>query len=181
MSLPKLATLAGLAGVAGMSVGCVTLLLRRERDNKANKSNFLLRAVELLKEQPVTKELLGDNLKIGRAKLDDGFGSADKFHVKIRLPIQGELDSAYLYAYARRKEETERLRLYKLEATFAKVKGKRLILLDRTDQEDPPEEVVPIDVSVEAENQEKAKEPDLTPEEKKRQFKEQMKNWAPVR
>lgn len=153
------------------------MLLTKERDKLVNQAGFVMNAVQRLKEQPITKEILGEDLKVGKASLTDGI--IDKHHVKVRVPVKGERDNAYLYVYARRKSEAERLRLYKLEVTFAKVSGKKLVLMDRSEQEDPVDkEVAKQEV---AKQEVKKNEEEPSPEEKRRQFIEQMKSWQPTR
>lgn len=195
MAMPSLKTLVGIAGVGGMTVGTMALLLLRERDKSAAKARYIKDAITTLKNEPISKELLGDNIKIGAITLKDGWSEIDKLAVRLKIPVTGDIDKAFLYAYARRPDEEERFRLYKLEAVFAKIKGKKLILMDRTDQED---------IDIEDGNDKKEEEVDkstyepkpliqsttqkireeekkLPPEVKKQLFRDQMKDWKPVR
>ena len=109
--LPPMGALIAVAGGCGIGVGVMALFLIKERDKLTNQAAFIKGAVQLLKEQPITKDLLGEELKIGKATLGDGWSRADKLHVQVRVPVAGEHDKAFLYAYARRKDEDEKLRL----------------------------------------------------------------------
>lgn len=106
------------------------LLLRQEKENYFNRGSFLGSAVSIVKEQPIITELIGEDIKLGRVSLKDGWGKMDQYQAQIKVPIIGDKDSGDLFAYARKKEKADKFKLYKLEMTFGKVKGKKLVLLD---------------------------------------------------
>lgn len=126
----KTVNLLAIASSLGMATGCMMLLVRREADKKTNQAAFLKSAIGIMDDQPVIKSLLGGEYQIGRASVTDGFTKLRKKHVQVLIPIKGSNDTACLYAHARRKEEDEIYKLYKLEMTFGKIENKKLILLD---------------------------------------------------
>ena len=101
-------------------------------NKSSNKFNFVQRAFLLAKNQPAIQELLGDNVGLRQSTFKDDFGKVEMTSAQIRVPIAGDKDQAFLYAYARRKDKYDSFRLYKLEARFSKVDGKKLLVLDRS-------------------------------------------------
>lgn len=112
--------------LGGYGLGRLSLNMEQSR----HKSTFLKSAVALMEDEPKIKELLGEKYRIGSASLNDGFTKQEPKHVQLKLPVMGNNDNAFLYTYARRKSEDEKFKLYKIEMTFSKVEGKKLILLD---------------------------------------------------
>lgn len=106
------------------------LLMSKEKENNFNRGQFLGSAVKLVQDQPLITELIGEDIKIGRVSMKDGWGQMDDYQAKIRVPIIGNKDSGDLFAYARKKEKRDKFKLYKLEMTFGNIKGKKLVLLD---------------------------------------------------
>lgn len=136
MRLPSWPSLIAAAGGASIGLGLMMALVNKQRDNQANQATFVNRAITIMREQETIKELLGDDIQVGRITLNDGWGRVQRLEAQLRVPLKGERDIAFLYAYARRKDEKDLLKLYKLEATFSKIAGKKLVLMDRTNQED---------------------------------------------
>lgn len=163
--MPKLSTLIAVAGGLGIGIGVMTVLLRKETQKFAKHAAFVEKAVEIMKNQPQVKQLLGESVQIGQATFQDGWGKFDRNQVRLRIPVKGENDNAYLFAYARKKHKMDKFRLFKLEATFGKIEGKKLVLLDRTDEEDDNEEE-----NLPAKNDKSDSKPKLS-------AKEVMKSW----
>lgn len=169
--MPKLSTLLAIAGGFGIGIGTLNILVNRQKDKFANQAVFIQKALDMFKSQPDSKKLIGESFEVGRASFKDNWSKMEQNQVRIRLPLKGENDDAYLYVYARKKHQMDKFRLFKLEATFGKIQGKRLVLLDRTDEEDPDEER-------EAEvKPEKADEGQPAAAAKQMSPKELMKNW----
>lgn len=138
-------TLIGIAGGCGIGLGCMTLLLRKQVERVTNQSTFLKSAIDIMESQPAVMQLLGENRVIGRASLDDGFTKLGVQNVQVRVPVKGDNDTAQLYAYAFKSKVSKKYKLNKLEMTFEKIKGKRMILFESDVYEDdleppPPEE-----------------------------------------
>lgn len=134
----KLSTLIAVAGGLGIGCGALALLLGREKDKYVNQAPFVNSAISIVKRESEVMNLLGDNLEVGPATLQDGWGRMEKTNIRVKVPIKGEKDKAQLFAYARRRKNVEKYKLFKLEMTFDKVKGKKLVLMDLGDL--PPEE-----------------------------------------
>ena len=186
-ALPRVATLLAIAGGGGIAVGTMALLFYRKTESVATNSNFLLRAVDIIQEQPISRDLLGESIKIGKASFDSGWLRQND--LKLTVPVKGDNDNALLIAYARRKDSESKFRLYKLEATFGKIAGKKLVLLDRTNEPDTDESEETTDKTSDgpkrdnkpAKEKEAQQERKLTPEEAKVLYREQMKSWQPVK
>lgn len=184
MRLPSWPTLIAAAGGGGVGLGLMMLLTNRQRDKLANKATFLQRAIDIAKEQPKVRELLGEEIQVGKITLNDGWGKLQRLHVQLKVPVKGEHDFAYLYAYARRKSDEDKLKLYKLEATFNKIAGKKLIIMDRTNEEDngdddedkEPEASKPKESK--ANNNVANDKQKLEPPKTKEEMKEAMKSWS---
>lgn len=130
LSKTKISTLIAIAGGGGMGVGIMALLLNKEKENYANQASFVQSAVSLMKSQSKIMELLGDDFQVGRASLQDGWGKVEKSNIRVMVPITGTNDRARLFVYARRTNPGEKFKLSKLEMTFDKVQGKKLVLMD---------------------------------------------------
>lgn len=115
----------------GFGLGKLTINM----DNTRSNVTFLKSVVALMEEEPKIKELLGEKYQIG-SSIQDDFTKQEPNHIQLKLPVTGKNDSAYLYTYARRKTPEEKYKLYKIEMTFSKVEGKKLILLDLGDNID---------------------------------------------
>lgn len=174
--LPKLATLFAIAGGCGVGCGGMLLLTQKANDDFANTAIFIKRAIEVAREEPQVRQLLGDRFEVGRASFGDGWSKMRALHVQVRMPVKGERDNAYLFAYARKRDEKDKLRLYKVEASFEKIANKKLVILDRTDQEDDVEDVAEQPAPQVAEPKVKDKKVEKPTKE---DFKQQMKSWAP--
>lgn len=155
-----------------MFFGGLTYTLNKKAEKAAREASCVEKAIELMRTEPEIKKLLGEKIVPGRPTLYDGFGRLGKVHCQLKIPIKGETDNAFLYAYGRRRDENDTFRLYKAEATFAKIEGRRLILLDRTDQEDEVQ-VEPSAKKVEPAAKKEKKFRRLTKEEEL----ELMKKW----
>lgn len=134
-----------IAGSCGVGVGVMTLLLRDRRNEAMSKASFLKSAMKIANEQPQVVELFGGPLEFGRIDLHDGWSKVKPDLVQLRVPVKGENDNGNLLAYARMNTALNRFRLFKLEATFDKVKDKKLVLLDLApgeEYEDTQEQVV---------------------------------------
>lgn len=178
MSLPKMSTLVKVAGTFGIGIGIMGVLLNRETNKLVNQAKFVQIAVETMKSQPTVKELLGSEITAGRATLNNDSGDLTKHNIKVVVPLKGENDSARLYAYARRKGDDDNFRLYKLEASFTKIEGKKLILMDRTNEEDIDEmEQDGVKKRKRSVTAEQVKEEEPSSIDKRALYKEQMKNW----
>lgn len=130
LSKTKISTLIAVAGGGGVCVGVMALLLNKEKENYANQASFVQSAVSVMKNQPTVMELLGDDFQVGRASLQDGWGKMEKSKIRVMIPIQGASDKARLFVYARKKNPEDKFRLFKLEMTFDKIQGKKLVLMD---------------------------------------------------
>lgn len=185
MQLPKMSTLLGVAGGCGVGVSAMLLLMNKQRDGFANQANFVQKAVQIMTEEHEVKQLLGEPILVGKASFNDGWSRLQRLNAQVRLPIKGQNDTAFLYAYARKKSDTGKLYLYKLEATFGKIQGKKLILMDRTNEEDTEVQDTELRTSPDAstatsesakikEGTEKTRRKPMTKEE----IKEEMRNWS---
>ena len=135
--LPKTSTLMAIAGGLGLGLGMATMLLDKERHKWVNRHpQFVAKALEMIDQNPEVKALFGDKMEVGKITLNDGWARMTAEHVQLKVPIQGERDNAYLYAYARKRGPESSFGLYKLEATFSKIENKKLIIFDRTDEPD---------------------------------------------
>lgn len=126
----RISTLLAVAGGGGVGVGVMALLLAGQKEKFANRGNFIKSAIEIMGDQPTVVELLGGKFEVGRATFADGWSKMDNLQIQVQMPIKGEKDSARLYAFARKKDDQDKYRLFRLEMTFDKVAGKKLILLD---------------------------------------------------
>lgn len=140
----KIAHLVAIAGGCGIGLGCMVLLLRQQTERFANQAVFIQSALNIMEDQPAVKTLLGNSYQVGRATLKDGFTKVDRLNVRVRLPIKGDNDTAQLYAYAKKRYEKDKFKLIKLEMTFEKVRGKKLVLLD-LDAPDPLDDLLKTD------------------------------------
>lgn len=122
----KMVLAAGAIAVASLGVGQILI----HHDAKKVQGSFLRSAIALMREEPEVMKLLGEKFTIGSRSLTDDFTKREPNRLQLMLPIAGEKDNGYLFAYARRKTEGEKFKLYKFEMTFNKVKGRKLILLD---------------------------------------------------
>lgn len=180
MRLPSWAVLTAVAGGFGLGIGAMSILLNKELDRSANQAMFVKKAIDIMRNEPQVEQLLGGSIEVGNAKLLGGWSKVDK-EVQIKVPIKGELDNAYLYAYGRRKKVEDRFKLFKIEATFDKVRGKKLVLLDHPDEEDKDDK----DATAEKQEQEDGEKKLLDKNEiskriavdQKLSWKEQMKSW----
>lgn len=194
MGLPKWSVIWGALGVSSILVGGMGLMTKRQFEKYANEADFIQRAMKISKRIPELKQLVGEDFEFGRVKLDDGFGKLGEDETQLKLPIVGSQDNAFLYLYARRKKPDRRFRLYKMEAQFSKVSGKKLIILDRS-KEDPSTDSnwdkmqAEIDAKVMEERRPKSKKEiaeaerqriaSMTDEERKRHYIEMMKDMKP--
>jgi hypothetical protein len=181
MKLPSWPTLFAVAGGCGFGLAGMMFLTNKQRDSIANEAAFVKRAVDIMKSQQTVKELLGEDIKVGRITLNDGWGSIQRSQARLRVPIKGEHDNAYLYVYARKKEEKGILELYKLEATFGKIAGKKLIIMDRTNEDDSAVgDTKQIESEEDKSRAASGNEPNAKPQQRKmtkEQIKEAMKSW----
>lgn len=122
----KMVLAAGAIAVASLGVGQVLI----SHDSKKIKGSFLKSAIALMREEPEVKKLLGEKFTIGSRSLKNDFTRLEPKRLQLMLPIAGEKDNGYLFAYARRKSENEKFKLYKIEMKFDKVNGQKLVLLD---------------------------------------------------
>lgn len=136
----RISTLLAVAGGGGVGIGVMALLLAGQKERFANQGGFVRSAIEIMGDQPAVVELLGGKFEVGRATFADGWSKMDNTQIRVQVPIKGEGDTAKLYAFARRKDKEDKYRLFKLEMTFDKVEGKKLILLDLDEPGDPLEE-----------------------------------------
>lgn len=195
MGLPSWPILIGAASFGGIAIGTMGLLLHKQMDKIANEANFVRRALTITREKPAMKQLVGEKIEVGRATLADDFGKLDETNIQIRLPIKGENDKAFLMAYARKKDPSDKFRLFKLEAEFSKIKGKKLILLDRSDEDPKTDEEWEEEQTRLDREKAKAKEPksakelaeeerqrvkSMTNEERKQYYLNKMKEMQPV-
>lgn len=184
MRLPSWPTLIAATGGASIGLGLMMALFNRARDNQANESTFVGRAITIMREQETFRELLGDDIQVGRIRLADGWCKVQPLEAQLRVPLKGERDTAYLYAYGRRKSQGELLKLYKLEATFGKVAGKKLVIMDRTNHEDDDDEDVGRERNATKEGDAKGPKAEIGDKPKaerkrtKEEIKEEMKNWS---
>lgn len=137
LSRLKTSTLTSIAGIGGLGIGVLVLLIGRERDANLSKSGFMKTAHDFVRSQPVVTDLLGASFELGKAKINDGWTQISGDHVQVRVPVKGDKDVGALYVYARREESKSKYKLVKLEMTFDKVKNKKLLLLDRDNENTP--------------------------------------------
>lgn len=126
----KISTLMAIAGGGGIGVGIMALLLNKEQENFANQASFVQSAVSVVRGHSTVMDLLGNDFQVGRASLQDGWGKMGRKNIQVMIPIKGENDRANLFVYARKIDPKEKFKLFKLEMTFDKVKGKKLVLMD---------------------------------------------------
>lgn len=125
----KLKAVLTVAGIGAVSLGLGQIFINL--DKKRIQGSFLKTALALMREEPEVKNLLGEKLTIGsRRALSDDFTKREPKRIQLMLPVSGEKDNGYLFAYARRKTEEEKFKLYKIEMTFNKIKNRKLVLLD---------------------------------------------------
>lgn len=130
MKLPSFTTLIVMATGCGMGVGAMWLVYKKEKENYTARGSFVPTAIKIVREQPMITEIIGENFKVGRPSLKDGWGKVDKYQAQVRVPVIGDKEKGDLFAYARKKDKTEKFQLYKLEMTFDNVKGKKLVIMD---------------------------------------------------
>jgi len=130
--------LLGTAGVGLLCTGAMGMVLGQKVTKVLNKSNYVQDAIFLTREQPTVRELVGDNMMFGVAKVDGSEQSKEK--IQIKLPFGGKNDQAFLTIHARKQEKSDKFRLFKLEAEFSKIKGKKLLILDRSSEDQSTDE-----------------------------------------
>lgn len=134
MKISKLAPLFVVSGAFGGAIGIYSLLMRRDKENVVNRGAFYVNAIKFAKENPVIVDQIGENITHGRAKIERN-DSSNPLAVQVKIPLKGDKDSGDLYAYAKKKDKTDRFKLYKLEMTFDKLIGKKLVLMVNEDVE----------------------------------------------
>lgn len=142
VSRVRLPTLIAIASGCGIGVGCMALLLNKEKERYINRSKFIDNAVNIAKDQEGVKGLLGETVEIGKASLVDGWSKMNSTEVRLKVPIKGTNDNADLYTFARKPKDGTKYKLIKLEMTFAKIPGKKVVLLDMDAESDPLDEPV---------------------------------------
>lgn len=136
----KWSTLFTVAGVTGLGIGGLGILMIKAMENKVTKSDFINLAMHKVKIQPKIVSMFGEPIEFGTTEFRDGWSRIGRDEIRLMVPIKGQNDTGKMYAYARHYDK--KYKLAKLELSFEKIKGKRMILLDYGDQE-PPDEKVP--------------------------------------
>lgn len=140
-------SLLAVCGGCGIAVGAMAMVLNKESTKYANQASFVKTALDMVEKEPEVLEMVGQPYALGKAKVLDLWQGLDTNNVKVRVPIKGPNDTAFIYAFARRKEPKEKLRLFKIEMTFDKIQGKKMILFDVEDKS-PEHDIVPPDLEV---------------------------------
>lgn len=159
----RILTLVTIAGGCGIGVGAMAVLLTKEQNKYAGKASFVHKAVELAQSQETVRNLLGDSIEAQRARIERNWGNGpvSRNHIKILVPLKGQKDTAQMFVYARRRDETCKLGLWKLEITFDKLAGKRLVLLDLPGDETLPNDDI-LEPPKQADSSEKHQVPQRT-------------------
>lgn len=126
----KMGTLVAVAGGCGVALASMAMLLNRESGKFANQAAFVKTALDMVEKEPTILEMIGQPYTLGQAKVMDLWLGSDVRNVKVRVPVIGTNDRAYIYAFARKKDTKDRLKLFKIEMTFDKIEGKKMVLFD---------------------------------------------------
>lgn len=128
-------TLLTIAGGLGIGIGGVSTLAYRQKGELLSKTSVVKSAIRIVKDQKEVLELIGkpESIDIGTINLNDGWTKLGSSKAQIKVPFKGEVDDGYLFAYARKNQEDGKFRLFKLEMSLGKYKGKKLVLLDLDD------------------------------------------------
>lgn len=119
------------AGVLGIGIGGLGLLIKRKEQEVLEKSPFLIVARKIIQNQPEVKDLLGENIRFGHPSMDRKKAIISATEIKSFAPIKGDKDKGSIYFQASRPNEEQKFKLKRLEISFNKVKGKRLVIYDR--------------------------------------------------
>lgn len=110
------------------------MALSRESTRYANTTGFVKTALDMVEKEPEVLDMIGQPYSLGKAKVLDLWFGFDTNNVKVRVPVKGANDTAFIYAFARKKDSKDKLKLFKLEMTFNKIQGKKMILFDVSDK-----------------------------------------------
>lgn len=131
----KFSTLVAICGGGGLALAGMATLLNKESDKLASQAPFVKTALDMIEKEPEVLEMVGQPYALGKPQVMDlWLGKLDANNVKVRVPMKGSNDTAFIYAFARKKERKDKLKLFKIEMTFNKIKGKKMVLFDVEDK-----------------------------------------------